>query len=544
MLNNELSTINLILVMIASLGALLIGFKMLSENVEKLATKGLKKLFNKTSKNPIAGVGIGAVTTALVESSAATTVMVVGLVNAGVMSLYQATAIIMGANIGTTVTAQIVALQSFDFSMFAIILTFIGMILVTFFRKDKVKTLGLALAGLGLVFFGLKFLSSGLNNLSDSVEKIFQVITNPFLLLLLGFAVTALFQSSTAVTSILISMAAAGIMIGNGGNCILYVILGTNIGTCVTAVISSIGANANAKRASIIHLMFNTFGAVLFMVILLVFPGFMDKTFAKWFAGHPETQIAMFHTFFNLACTIFFFPFIKVFVWLSQKIIKDKVVKKDKLLRMDERMLAYPGVALNQLTKEIDLMGYEAISALNLAVDDFINKEENNKGEIDKLNEKLELMNDEVIEYLVKISSKEVTIQDEKMISGFHNNLNDILRIGELADNITKYTKSVVKDALQFSDAVIIEISQMRDSINELYKYVEMTFSSRSTIQMNKIQEIEDGIDNMRTKLIDEHLERLNQGKCQPQSSGVFVNLVSNLERAADHLTYIAETVK
>lgn len=532
-----------IILMLSSLGVLLIGFKLLSENIEKLATNRLKKLFNKTSNNPIAGVGIGVVTTALVESSAATTVMVVGFVNAGVMSLYQATAVIMGANIGTTVTAQIVALSTFSISDYTIFLVLIGILMATFIKKDKVKTLGLALAGLGLVFFGLKTLSGSINTISDDISELLSVINNPFLLLLLGFLTTALIQSSTAVTTILISMVTAGVTIGSGGNSILFVILGTNIGTCVTALLSSIGTNSNAKRASLIHFMFNFVGALLFMILLLCYKGFMADTIGRWFSN-PGTQIAMFHTFFNLTCAIIFIPFIKVFVWVSNVIIKDRVPKKETILQMDERMLTYPSVALSQLAKEISLMNYEANRILNLSLDGFINKDESYKEEIDKVNKKLEMMNEDVIYYLVKISSKEVTIKDEEEVSSFHHNLNDILRIGELADNITKYTITVVNDQLEFSDRVIVEITEMREKINELYKNVEIIFSSRNNGLKEEVERLEGEIDDMRTNLINDHLERLKQGKCQPQSSGVFVNLISNLERAADHLTYISESVK
>jgi len=545
------SLFEIIITLISSLGALLIGFKLLSENIEKLATNKLKKLFNKTSKSKIAGVGIGLVTTAIVESSAATTVMVVGLVNAGAMTLYQATAVIMGANIGTTVTAQIVALQSFNFAEIAVCFTLIGILLATFIKKDKWKSAGLALAGLGLVFYGLGYLKLAMGDLTqagtatgDAVTNMLKTISNPLVLLLIGFALTAIAQSSTAVTSIIITMAAAGIQIGSGGNSVLFVILGTNIGTCVTALMSSVGANTNAKRASLIHLMFNTFGAVIFFIVLIIFKGFMTDFLARLFPSSMGTQIAMFHTFFNLVCTIIFLPLTNMFVWLSTKLIKEKEDKHKQILSIDERMLAYPSVALAQLGKDISLMGFEANKILNLAIDDFLSKQEDNKESIDKSNDRLEEMNKEIISYLVKIASNEVSLQDEQTISAYHSNLNDILRIGELADNITKYTKQVVKETLEFSSGVLEQIDEMRKTINELYKNVEMAFSSRNASNMNIIEELESKVDDMRTTLIDEHLERLKAGKCQPQSSGVFVNLVSNLERSADHLVYIAESVK
>ena len=244
--------IEAIILLLAGLGILLVGFKLLSENIEKVANKGLKRLLNKTSKKPIVGVGIGALVTAIIQSSAASTVMVVGFVNAGIMNLFQATAMIMGANIGTTITAQIVALGSFDFSMYAMILAPIGMFMYMLFKKDRFKSLGLALSGLGLVFIALKFMQESMSIFQESPKftNFLAGCNNPILLLLFGVVFTAIIQSSSAVTTILISMVSTGIVIGNGNssNGILFVILGSNIGTTITALLSSIGANTNAKR--------------------------------------------------------------------------------------------------------------------------------------------------------------------------------------------------------------------------------------------------------------------------------------------------------
>ncbi len=533
-----------IAMLLAGMGAFMIGFKLLSENVEKLAHKRLKNLFNKTSKNKLVGVGVGAVTTALVQSSAATTVMVVGFVNAGIMTLYQAATIIMGANIGTTITAQIVALNSFDFGLYAMILSLIGVFINMIAKKDKMKTLGFALAGMGLLFLGLKCMSNSFKGFSSSetLVKFLSEINNPILLLFIGLVATALVQSSAAITTIIISMVGAGISIGTGGNSILFVILGTNIGTCVSALISSIGTNANAKRASLIHLMFNVVGSLIFMIVLLIWKDFMNQTLAKWFE-HPETQIAMFHTFFNVLCTLIFLPLTSVLVKASTFFVREKKDDEPKIVIMDDRMLNYPSVALGQLTKEISRMGFEAIKALDFAIDDFAAKQEDNAEAIEKQNDTLALMNKEIIAYLVKISSSRVTYQEECMISSFHHNLNDILRIGEIADNIKKYTHNAVKEELKFSDSVKEQILVMKDLIDQMFGLTDMTFSTRTYDFMNQINEIEDKVDSMRADMVSNHLERLKTGMCQPESSGVFINIVNNLERAADHLTYIAESI-
>ena len=534
-----------IILFISGLGVFLVGCKFLSDNIGLLANRGLKNLFNKSSKNKLVGVGIGAATTAVIQSSSATTVLVVGLVNAGIMSLFQATTVIMGANIGTTITAQIVALKSFDIALYAMTLALIGIFMNMLAKKEKMKTLGIALSGLGMIFIGLELMGNSMDFFSTNgtFESWLKAISNPILLMVIGAIFTAIIQSSSAATSILITMAASGLVIGSGGNSILYVVLGTNIGTCITALLSSIGATANAKRASAIHFMFNLFGSVLFAVILLIWKDFMDDILCKIFAK-PETQVAMFHTLFNVTCTLIFLPITSVFVKLSQKLIPDKKEKiSHNLIKMDARMLEYPSVALGQLTKEISRIGYEAVNVFNLAIDDFLNRSDDHKQDVKEANKTMDLMNKEIIEYLVLISGSQISLDEEKMISSFHHNLNDLLRIGEIADNITKYTDSVINDALEFSDAVIAEIGKMKELINELYKLTDMTFISRKLDLIPQILKVEDSVDDMRAQLVADHLARLKAGKCQPQSSGVFINLVNNLERAADHLTYIAESV-
>lgn len=535
----------LICELLAGLGVFLVGCKLLSDNMEKLATKKIKSLFLKTSDKKLVGVGIGCATTALVQSSGLTTVMVIGLVNAGIMTLFQAATIIIGANIGTTITAHIASLQTFKFIEIAIGLTGIGALINVFTSKEKLKTVGNIFSGLGLIFVGLILMQESMVFLKSSpmVVELLESIKNPFLLFLIGIIFTALIQSSSAITSIIISMAAAGILIGGGGNAVLFIILGSNIGSCATSLLSSIGASTNAKRSSIIHLLFNTFGAIIFFVLLVAWDGFMDATFAKIF-DQPATQIAMFHTFFNVVCACIFLPFTKGLVKLSEMIVKDKKQEPVKVINMDERMLQYPSVAIGQLTKEMSRMGYEAMEILNLSLQDFLTRSESNTSLVKQTNERLDLMNKEIIYYLVNITGVQVTLHEEKIISSFHHNLNDIMRIGEIADNITKYTNGVIKDNLEFSETVKLEIGKMNQLIIELHKLTDETFTTRKTNLMNQINEIEDQVDNMRAKLVEDHLERLKHGKCQPQSSGVFINLVNNLERAADHLTYIAESIE
>ena len=532
-----------IIELLGGMGAFLLGFKVLSESIEKLASAGLKRLFNKTSKNRFIGVGIGALVTAIIQSSSATTVMIVGVVNAGVMNLFQATTMIMGANIGTTITAQIVALQSFDIVAYVAILAFIGIFMNMLGKKDRTKTIGLSLAGLGLVFISLEIMSGSMEAMkeSDKVINLLQSVNNPFLLVLIGVGITAIVQSSSAVTTILISMVGAGITIGSDPNAVLFVVLGTNIGTCVTALISSIGASVNARRASLIHLLFNIFGSILFIIILLIWKDFMVDTLQKWFSS-PTTQIAMFHTLFNVVSTILFIGFVNVFVKLSELIIKDKKEDK-KTTYLDERFIHTPGIAINQAIKETVLLGEFAMNTLDLAITKFIEKSILSEEEIKQKISDIEIVNREIITFLVKVSSQDVTIEDEKTISALHHSLNDFIREAEIADNMVKYTRSAINNNIEFSDSVYESIKKLQGMLKEQFANIKkiMLYSDYSLI--GKVKDLEDEIDNMRSSLINGHIKRLEEGTCKPQSSGIFINLISNLERAGDHLDYIADTM-
>lgn len=529
--------------LLGGLGAFLISFKILSESIEKLANSGLKKLFKKTSKNRFIGVGIGAVVTMIIQSSSATTVMIVGFVNAGVMDLFQATAMIMGANIGTTITAQIVALNSLEISGFLVLFSFVGIFGNMLAKREKTKTIFMALAGLGLVFISLELMSSSMEIFknSESFQNVLTSIYNPFLLLLIGMGITAVLQSSSAVTTIIISMVAAGITIGNGGNSVLYVILGTNIGTCITALLSSIGASPNARRASLIHLMFNVFGAIIFFVILLCWPQFMDMTFGKWFAL-PATQIAMFHTFFNVIATILFLPIINVFVKLSKIIISDRK-SNDVVSYLDDRFLHTPSIAIDQASKETVKVGILSMEALNESIQCFIDKKENN---IEQVREKISMVyriNDSILDYLLKITSQDVTESDEAFITKLHHILIDFTRSADIADNMLKYTLKEINENLEFSSAVNESILNLKQMLNEQFNNVQQLFIKRDQYVLSLCEKLEENIDSYRKSIINEHIKRLEDGKCSPRSNMVFINLISNLERCGDHLYFAAKSL-
>ena len=530
--------------LLAGLGAFLFGFKVLSDNIEKLATNRLRSWFDKTGKSRLAGVGIGTAVTAIIQSSSATTVMVVGFVNAGLMSLFQATTVIMGANIGTTITAYIASMAEIPLIEFVTMFTCIGVFMNMLSKREKVKTIGLMLAGLGLVFLGLEYMSGAMSIYRESAafKDFLQTVSNPFLLLLIGVVFTAIVQSSSAVTSLVIVMVSQGLIIGNGGNDVLFLVLGSNIGTCITAILSSIGANTNAKRASLIHLMFNVFGSVIFTAFLLLWPSFMQDTLMSWFPGAAGLQIALFHTFFNVVCTCLFLPLANVFVKIATKLIRDKKggAPAGDMLLLDDRFITTPSVAVNQANKAAARMADIAMESLHTAFAGFIAGDESAKEKVDELNTRVADMEKRIVSYLIKISASDLSLNDERIISAIHHSTSDIIRISELADNLTKYTRNCKRDGIEFSQGVLRSLEDMYAKIDELYKNTLDVFDRKDITAIKAVDRVEDEIDAARKAMIADHIRRLNEGKCKPSSSSIYINLVGNLERAADHLTYVA----
>ena len=530
--------------LLAGTGVFLVGVHLLTANIEQLATGRIKDLFGKTADRRLVNVGIGAAATALIQSSGVTTVLIVGFVNVGVVNLYQAAAMIMGANIGTTVTAQIAALSAFPITTYVQILTFAGILMAMACKRDGLRRTGMILAGLGLIFVGLALMSDAMKANRDAVQALFETVGNPLLLLLAGVFLTALVQSSSATTSVIIAMSVAGLTIGTGGNEVLYIILGTNIGSCVTALMSSATAGVNARRAGLIHLLFNTRGSALFFVLLLLWPGFMDATFRQWFPA-PATQIAMFHTFFNVACTILFLPLCGWFVRVSQLLIREGAEPEAAAGEtfLDERMLSSASLAMALLDKELVRLSDAAMDAFRSGYRAFIQKDTGLIAPTHRLIEEANGVEQGMVNYLIRLSAQS-KLADERPISNLHSNLGDVMRIAEIADNFTKYAKRTVEGGLDFSEAVLEDLGVMKGRLEELYALTRQAVLEKDPGLLPQINRAEEDIDGMRRRLIDAHIQRLNAGACRPESSGVFINLVSNLERLGDHLTYIAYTVE
>jgi len=485
-----------------------------------------------------------------VQSSSITTVMVVGFVNAGIMSLYQAASLIMGANIGTTITGQIAALQAFDIDLIFMLMLFVGVFMELFSKNDKVKSCGLALAGLGLVFVGLGLMSDPMSSLKESkaVTDFLSAVENPVLLLFVGIGLTAIIQSSSAVTTIVISMAAAGLVIGGGGNAPLFIILGSNIGTCVTAMISSIGTSLNARRASVIHLLFNVFGSLIFVVFLLIWRNFSEVTLERWFTS-PSTQIAMFHTIFNVTCTLLFLPFTKLLVKFAKILVPAKKgteteegEKEEPIVYMDKRFVATPSIALSQLKKETFRMADAAMESLSIALEGFLNRDPNATDIVVEKNEKVAKIGAQISDFLVQVSAAGVGLADEKKIHALHSDVGDVARISELADNVTKYTRREINDNLVFSAVVNERIAEMHGLLKEQYALVKRILLDKEFYLVSESDKLEDRVDEMRRELIADHIARMERGECRPENNSVFINLVCNLERIGDHLNFIAHS--
>ena len=533
-----------LLLLFGGLGTFLLGLKLMSDNLQTLAGNRLKPLFNKLSNNRFMGIATGAGITAVIQSSSATTVMVVGFVNAGIMTLKQATGIIMGANIGTTITAHIAALQSLPIASFLAALACVGAFM-TMSSKDKVAKSGMLICGIGVIFVGMDFMSSAMDAFSkdEAISQFISSISNPFLLMIIGLAFTALIQSSSATTSILITLGAAGMMTLRSA---IFMTLGINIGTCVTAILASIGANANAKRASVIHLMFNIFGTIIFSLLIFLLPLISPKlAFDYWLAKLvPDvigTQIALFHTLFNVVSTIILVPFTGGLTKLATLIVRDKknkeqeVPEEKKFMYIDDRILKTPSIALLMLRKEIIAMAALAKTNFDISIECLTKLNFDKKQEFEEREKHIDYLNKKLTKYSVKISTKDISYIEEKEIASFYHAISDIERVGDYAENICEYAQELVENNLNFSNVANDEILLMKGAIDHLYENVMEAFEKKNLGLKDEVEGYEDLVDSYESDLSKNHIARLHNNTCSAESGGIFLSIVSNMERVADH---------
>ena len=534
--------------LLAGVGVFIVGMNFMSDALEKSAGEGMKKMLGRISNNRFSGVGIGAGVTAIIQSSSATSVMVIGLVNAGVMTLMQATPIIMGANIGTTITGVLVALKNDYFNMLMYLSAFAG-VMMGFFKNEKIKIAGLLCSGLGLIFVGLSVMSSEQafgNPLVESMfQGIFSVIDFPLLLIFVGVIFTALIQSSSAATGVVITMVGTGVL---PLDLALFIILGANIGTCVTALLASVGANANSKRVALIHFTFNVIGTIIFTAIVWIFREPMINLLVSLFPGSDSMSLQMrvsaFHVVFNVTTTCVLLPFVSQLVQYSCKVIKDKKVTESvhTLKYVDDRLLTMPPVALMQVKKEMDYMFSLVKENISLAFETVKTKNLTNREKIAKNESIIDFTNGALTRFLIKLSV-EVEQSDELVIGSYFHVLNDLERVGDHAENFYEIAAEMSSKNIMFSEKAENDIKTMQEKVMQMLIISKDAFDNLNKAELSMLTVLEDEIDQMKKELTASHFARLTEGNCNIEVSPYYSSTVVGLERVADHLVNIGFSI-
>ena len=534
--------------LLAGVGVFIVGMNFMSDALEKSAGSGMKRMLEKISNNRFSGVGIGAGVTAIIQSSSATSVMVIGLVNAGVMTLMQATPIIMGANIGTTITGVLVALKNDYFNMLMYLFAFAG-VMMGFFKNEKIKIAGLLCSGLGLIFVGLNVMSSeqafGNPLVEDLFTNVFKTIDFPLLLILVGVIFTALIQSSSAATGVVITMVGTGVL---PLDLALFIVLGANIGTCVTALLASVGANANSKRVALIHFTFNVIGTVLFTALIWIFKEPAVNLLVSMFPGSDpmslQMRVSVFHVIFNVTTTCLLLPFTKYLVKYSCLVIKDKKADEETLALkyVDDRLLSTPPIALMQVKKEMDYMLslVEENSIYAFVAMDKGSSEYNER--IRKNEEIIDFTNGALTKFLIKLSAT-ASQSDERIIGSYFHVLNDLERIGDHAENFHEIGMEMIEKRISFSEKAQSEILSMRESIMQMFYIAKDAFENLNKDQLPTLAKLEDGVDVKKKALIASHFARLAEGNCNIDVSPYYSSVVVGLERVADHLVNVGYSI-
>ncbi len=529
-----------ILALLAGVGVFIFGMNLMSSSLQKVAGPGMKTLIGRITNNRFAGVGIGAGVTALIQSSAATTVMAIGFVNAGAMTLTQATSVIMGANIGTTVTGLLVSLESLNVSLYASVLAFIG-VMMMFFKNDRVKNIGGILGGLGLIFIGLSLVSDAFQKeeILNAFKTLFEAVNFPLLLFVIGVLLTALMQSSSAMTALVIVMAGSGaISMGHA----LFIILGANVGTCFTSLLATIGSSTNAKRTGLIHLLFNLIGTTIFMIIIWS----LETPVVNLLSSTGlmiEFQIAIFHVVFNVATTALLLPFIKYLVRIVEKIIPDKEpVISHTLKYIDERELRTPAIAVAQVKKEIENMAHMAKDNLEKSFYEIINLDDQYKEEIERREDAIDYANSAITQFLIKLSPL-VSGKTISQVGSYYHVVNDIERIGDHAENFLKTSIKMKESGSDFSDEAKDELKSMFNIVIEMFDISIKAFDTKAIIDLDELSRLETRTDELKHDLTIAHFQRLSEDNCTMELGAFFTSIISELERVGDHLVNIGYSI-
>ena len=527
-----------VMMLLGGLGLFLYGMKLMGDGLEMAAGSRLKKIVEKLTRNKYMGALVGMIVTMIIQSSSSTTVMVVGFVNAGLMTLAQATGVIMGANIGTTVTGLLIAIKLNDLAPIAI---FIGVVMIMFIKKTSYKHVGQIIAGFGILFMGMTNMGDALAPLSESqfFKDLMSTFSNPLLGVLIGLVFTAIIQSSSASVGVLMALAAQGVVPIESA---VFVIFGQNIGTCVTAVLSCIGTNRTAKRTATVHLLFNIIGATLFICISLLTP------FVSWVKmavpGNILMQISIVHITFNVVTTALLLPLSEYLVKLACLVIpgQDEMKEAKSLKFLDARILKAPPIAVAQVLKEVARMGDLARKNYLLSMDMLFNGGIERMEELEDNEEVLNFLNTNITEYLVKINSLELEDNDRQLVGTLFHVVSDFERIGDHGENIAEQAILLEKTKTTFSENALNELHEMQDRVIGVLDDSCRLFQSRKMDfdLAYKINSTEDSIDKMAKEYKENHVSRLNQSLCTAQGGAIYNDLLTNLERIADHSTNIA----
>jgi len=527
----------LIFGVLGGLGLFIYGIREMSEGLHKISGERMRRVLHNLTGSPLKGVLVGTGITSLVQSSSATTVMVVGFMNAGLMTLIQALGVIFGANIGTTITAQLIAFKLTDY---ALPIIGIGMLTIFLAKKKTHKHFGEFLLGFGILFLGLSILTSVVKPLGQYpwFNHLFVTFSkNPILGILAGAAVTAIVQSSSVTTGMVLGLAMANLLDLRAA---IHLILGCNIGTCATALIASVGAHISAKRAALAHILFNTIGVIFFLPFIGLFHNLINHT-----SGALPRQIANAHTLFNLINTIVFLPFIGLYAKLLTKIVKGKEEEEIEYLPkyLERHLLNTPPIAIEAAVKEtIRALGLTQ-KMVSLAMNSFINNEVKSLERITRAEEAVDSLREAITNYLIELMEQELGPQESKKIPALIHAINDVERIGDHAENLRDLTQRKIDDRLPFSDKAITELKQMYEDTNAMIICTVKALSNNNANEAKQVLEQECRINTLRDRLKQNHVERLEKRQCDVLSGVVFLDIISNLEKIGDHLTNVAEAI-
>ena len=531
-----------VLALLGGLALFLYGMQMMSTGLEAAAGNRMKSILEKLTSNRVKGVLVGAAITAVIQSSSATTVMVVGFVNSGLMTLKQAVWVIMGANIGTTITGQLIAL---DIGAIAPLFAIAGVGAIMFIKSEKVHHISSIFAGLGILFMGMDMMGAAMSPLKES-EAFISLMTkfdNPLLGILVGALFTAVIQSSSASVGILQALASTGMIPLSSA---VFVLFGQNIGTCITAVLASIGMKVNAKRTTVIHLLFNIIGTVLFTVICLVTP------YVTWIEamtpGDPVAQIANAHTVFNIVTTLLLLPFGTHMANIAVRILPDSKKADDEDLRLkyirpfeSSYAIGHSAVAVSQVRDEVNRMREMVAKNISDSFDSLVQYDEKLRKKVSEREEYIDFLNKGISEYIVSLMASEMNMSDSRKINGYYAIISNLERIGDHAVNLAEYGDDMRKWEIDFSDTVKEELNEMKaQCIAALDNLKEVTSENVERI-LSQAVIIEQKTDDMRDKYFKKQMQRLKKGKCKPQSGIVFSEILTDFERMGDHALNIAQ---